>query len=63
MSAPQCGAITPNPAAAVFAAKRAVIDGLRLPLDEGLRLESRLFREVNASPEARAANAAFPRSG
>ena len=58
-----CGQITRNPAAAVFAAKRAVIDGLRLPLDEGLRLESRLFREVNASPEARAANAAFPRPG
>jgi enoyl-CoA hydratase/carnithine racemase len=58
-----CGQITRNPAAAVFAAKRAVTDGLRLPLDEGLRLESRLFREVNASPEARAANAVFPRPG
>jgi enoyl-CoA hydratase/carnithine racemase len=58
-----CGQITRNPAAAVFAARRAVIDGLRLPLDEGLRLESRLFREVNASPEARTANAAFPRPG
>jgi enoyl-CoA hydratase len=58
-----CGQITRNPAAAVFGAKRAVIDGLRLPLDEGLRLESRPFREVNSSPEARAANATFPRPG
>ena len=38
----------------------AVVDGLRLPLDEGLRLEARLFREVNASADARAANVAVP---
>jgi enoyl-CoA hydratase/carnithine racemase len=56
-----CGRIASNPAGAVFAAKRAVVDGLRLPLDEGLRLEARLFREVNASADARAANVAVPR--
>jgi len=56
-----CGRITRNPAGAVFAAKRAVVDGLRLPLDEGLRLESRLFATANASPEARAANESVPR--
>jgi enoyl-CoA hydratase len=56
-----CGQITNNPAGAVFAAKRAVVDGLRLPLDEGLRLEARLFREVNASADAGAANVAVPR--
>ena len=57
-----CGQITRNPPTAVFAAKRAIVDGLGLPLDEGLRLEARLFSEVNASPLAQAANAAFPRS-
>jgi enoyl-CoA hydratase len=56
-----CTQITRNPAQAVFAAKRAVLDGFGLPLDDGLRLEARLFRDVNASPEARAANTAFPR--
>jgi enoyl-CoA hydratase/carnithine racemase len=56
-----CAQITRNPAEAVFAAKRAVVDGFGLPLDDGLRLEARLFRDVNASPDARAANAAFPR--
>lgn len=56
-----CGRITRNPASAVFAAKRAVVDGLRMPLDDGLRLESRLFAEANSSPDARAANAAVPR--
>jgi enoyl-CoA hydratase/carnithine racemase len=54
-----CGEITRNPAKAVFAAKRAVVDGFGLPLDAGLRLEAGLFREVNTTPEARAANQAF----
>ena len=40
---------------AVQAAKRALIDGLRLPLDEGLRLEGRLFLECQMRPEAVAA--------
>ena len=35
-----------------IAAKRAIVDGLRLPLDEGLRLEGRLFVELQTSPDA-----------
>jgi enoyl-CoA hydratase/carnithine racemase len=54
-----CGRITRNPAAAVFAAKRAVVDGLRLPLEDGLDLESRLFAQANASPGP-ADNASVP---
>ena len=42
-----CQRIARNPASAVFAAKRAVVQGLRMPLEEGLRLEGRLFAEVN----------------
>ena len=56
-----CFAIARHRAGAVFAAKRAVVEGLRLPLDEGLKLEGRLFLEANASPEAREANAAIAR--
>lgn len=56
-----CDAIARNSPAAVFAAKRAVVEGLRLPLDEGLRLEGRLFFELNASDDARRRNAAIPR--
>ena len=56
-----CGRITRNPASAVFAAKRAVMEGLRLPLEDGLALETKLFAEANASPEARERNAAVPR--
>jgi enoyl-CoA hydratase/carnithine racemase len=40
-----------KPRAALFAAKRAVLDGLRLPLDEGLRLEGRLFIECQTRPD------------
>lgn len=57
-----CGRITRNPPAAVFAAKRAVVDGLRVPLDEGLRVEAAVFADLNSSPQARAANASVPRS-
>ncbi len=56
-----CGRITRNPASAVFAAKQAVMEGLRMPLEEGLRLEGRLFAKANSSPEARERNAAVPR--
>jgi len=56
-----CERIARNPASAVFAAKRAVVEGLRMPLEEGLHLEGQLFAEVNASDEARALNAAIPR--
>jgi enoyl-CoA hydratase/carnithine racemase len=37
---------------AVQAAKRALLDGIALPLDEGLRLEGRLFFECQMRPEA-----------
>jgi enoyl-CoA hydratase len=40
-----------KPRPALFAAKRAVVDGLRLPLDEGLRLEGRLFIECQIRPD------------
>jgi enoyl-CoA hydratase/carnithine racemase len=40
-----------KPRPALFAAKRAVINGLRLPLDEGLRLEGRLFLECQTRPD------------
>jgi len=56
-----CEQISRNPAGAVFAAKRAVVDGGKLTLDDGLALEGRLFIEVNASDDARAANAAVLR--
>ena len=58
-----CQRIARHPAPAVFAAKRAVVEGLRLPLDEGLRLEVGLFLEANASEDARARNAAVNRGG
>lgn len=58
-----CGQITRNPANAVFAAKTAVVEGLRLPLIDGLKLEGRLFAEANSSDEAKAANAAVTRAG
>jgi enoyl-CoA hydratase/carnithine racemase len=56
-----CERIARNPAPAVFAAKRAVVEGLRLPLADGLRLEGRLFAQANASEEARRLNASVPR--
>ncbi len=56
-----CEQVARNPAPAVFAAKQAVVQGLRKPLVEGLELEVRLFAEVNASDEARELNAAIPR--
>ena len=42
--------IASQPRSALVAAKRAVIDGLRLPLSEGLRLEVQLFAECLADP-------------
>jgi enoyl-CoA hydratase/carnithine racemase len=56
-----CERIARNPAGAVFAAKRAVLEGLRLPLEEGLRLEGRLFAEANSSEDAKRLNASIPR--
>lgn len=43
--------IATKPRAAVLAAKRAIIDGLRLPLEDGLRLEGELFIACQIAPE------------
>lgn len=58
-----CQRIARHPAPAVFAAKRAVVEGLRGTLAEGLALEGRLFAALNSSEEARRRNAAVPRPG
>jgi enoyl-CoA hydratase/carnithine racemase len=42
--------IASQPRSALVAAKRAIIDGLRLPLSEGLRLEAQLFAECLSDP-------------
>jgi enoyl-CoA hydratase/carnithine racemase len=42
-------AIASKPRHAVVAAKRAILDGLKVPLDEGLRIEARLFIECQTS--------------
>jgi enoyl-CoA hydratase len=39
-----------HPRAALVAAKRAVLEGLELPLREGLRTEARLFAECQSDP-------------
>jgi len=56
-----CGRIARNPASSVFAAKKAVVEGLKLSLEEGLALEGRMFADINAGDEARARNAAVDR--
>lgn len=58
-----CVRIARHSPPAVFAAKRAVVEGLRGSLADGLALEGRLFLELNASDDARAANAAVERGG
>ena len=57
-----CQQISRHPGPAVFAAKRAVVEGLRGPLDAGLRLEAELFLALNASDDAKARNAAVSRT-
>lgn len=42
------GRFTAMPRAGLVAAKRAIVDGSRLPLTEGLRLEQSLFRDLVA---------------
>jgi enoyl-CoA hydratase/carnithine racemase len=44
------GPIASRPRPALVAAKRAIIDGLRLPLNEGLQLEKRLFSKLEFTP-------------
>ncbi len=58
-----CQRIAAHSAPAAFAAKRAVVEGLRVPLDQGLRLEVELFLALNASDDAKARNAAVSRPG
>jgi enoyl-CoA hydratase/carnithine racemase len=58
-----CERMARHPAPALFAAKEAVVQGLRGPLAEGLALEGRLFARLNASEEARARNVSVPRPG
>src|SRR5262245_21944769 len=43
--------IATKPRHAILAAKRAILDGLKLPLDEGLALEGRLFIGCQIRPE------------
>ncbi|MBV6508820.1 MAG: Short-chain-enoyl-CoA hydratase [Acidimicrobiales bacterium] len=45
------GVIADRPRHAVVAAKRAMVEGLRLPLDQGLALEGELFEECQARPD------------
>ncbi|GAA4294472.1 enoyl-CoA hydratase [Actinomadura luteofluorescens] len=42
-----------RPAAALAVAKQALVEGSRMPLTDGLRLEAALFAERLASPESR----------
>jgi len=44
--------IAGRPRRALVAGKRAIVEGLRLPFDEGLRLEGRLFVECQLGGEA-----------
>jgi enoyl-CoA hydratase/carnithine racemase len=41
-----------KPRAALVAGKRAIVEGMRLPIDEALRLEGRLFMELQLSAGA-----------
>jgi enoyl-CoA hydratase len=43
--------IATKPRHAIVAAKRAILDGLKLPLDEGLALEGRLFMGCQVRPD------------
>lgn len=56
------GRIAAHPRDAVFAVKRAIVDGLQLPLAEGLRVEGQQFSPTLFSAEARTRMAAVPRS-
>ncbi|WP_018657457.1 enoyl-CoA hydratase/isomerase family protein [Actinomadura flavalba] len=49
--------IASRPAPALAAAKRALLDGTRLPVAEGLRLEAALFAETLSTPESAALQA------
>jgi enoyl-CoA hydratase/carnithine racemase len=46
------GPIASRPRRALVAAKRAIVEGLRAPFDEGLRIEGQLFLECQLGPDA-----------
>ena len=56
-----CGQMARHAPAGLFGAKRAVVEGLRGSLADGLKLESKIFAEVNASEDAKRLNASVPR--
>jgi enoyl-CoA hydratase/carnithine racemase len=58
-----CGRITRHARPAVIAAKRAVVEGTLLPLDEGVRFERAVFEEINRSDDAKERNARMARPG
>ena len=58
-----CQVIAKHSPAAVFAAKRAVVEGFTMPLADGLRLEVEQFLTLNASDDAQARNASARSSG
>jgi enoyl-CoA hydratase len=58
-----CQTVARHSPAAVFAAKRAVVEGYARPLAEGLRLEVEQFLTLNASDDAQARNRAARASG
>jgi len=58
-----CQAVARHSPAAVFAAKRAVVEGFTKPLVDGLRLEVEQFLTLNASDDAQARNASARSSG
>lgn len=53
-----CARFTRNPNPALFAAKQAVVQGMKGTLQEGLAIEGQLFLRLNASDDAQQRNAA-----
>jgi enoyl-CoA hydratase/carnithine racemase len=52
-----------GPPLALAAAKRAIDEGLELPIDEGLALESRLFAELFGTEDQRTGMSSFLEKG
>jgi enoyl-CoA hydratase len=46
------GPMASRPRSALVAAKRAIIEGMRAPFEDGLRLEGQLFLELQTGAEA-----------
>lgn len=58
-----CRRVARQPVEALFAAKQAIVAGFEKPFEQGLALESRLFRQVVVSSDAQAGIASLRRSG